>query len=647
MDDKYEHLSMNKHAPLYEQRSFYVRNGMPYQSLSLPWWVKSTERTYPVRHGSRLEPLICGEAVFKQVEIDLRQSMSTVDLISWGFDPGMILTRSDVGSGTRFGDLLIELATRKENPVLIRILIWHDDAASEFLMKNMPGFYGQCLSDMMSMSNGYYSQEHQKYNCEWFAKIISREVNKIHLATRLIASATAKKSISDEAVPDNLSADIAKRYAAHHQKSIIIDYGRKHKAIGYVMGHNCVTDFWDTSNHIFQDARRERFYKTKERKSAIDEEGLRSKIMERFYPEDEMRRRQNALNEFILNNTFVAKPYQDVSCRVSGSLLYDLNHNFCEAWKDSHRAGGLLSRVVNLLASPLRPITDVIDEKFHQNSKNYLEEERKGVRPADLSHPGYSHSAQLLRTQPQYQEKTIKECYANLTRLMHNYIFIQNQYIQYEPWAELLMASIDRKRKAGYLEPVYVFIITSTPERPGMDLPTYDVAKVIGYSEAMKVEHEETITKVKKAKWPKPLDADELSKAGVNVLMGSMWTCSRDKRWLDPEDYEEIYIHAKVAIVDDVAFTMGSANLNVRSMAMDSELNLVSQASDVAYELRVKLFDQCLKVNGNSPYKDMKDVYRVWMQEMRNNLSRKEVGEKLLGSLVSFYVDRKPADPVI
>jgi phosphatidylserine/phosphatidylglycerophosphate/cardiolipin synthase-like enzyme len=413
------------------------------------------------------------------------------------------------------------------------------------------------------------------------------------------------------------------------------------------MGHNCVTDFWDTADHIFQDSRRERFYKKKDRKSIFDENSIRSKIMERFYPEDEMRRRQAALNEFMLRNTFVAKPYQDVSCRVAGAILYDLNHNFCQAWKDSHRAGGLLARIAGLLTTPLRPLIDSYDEKIHQKGKSYLEELRKDIHPADLSHFSYLHSAQLLRTQPQYGEKTIKECYANLTRLMHNYIFIQNQYVQYEPWAELLMASIDRKRKAGYMEPLYVFVITSTPERPGMDLPTYDVAKVIGYSEAMKVEHEEKIKEAKKKKLDMPLDPVALSKVGINVLMGSMWTCRRDKKWLDPEDYEEIYIHAKVAIVDDVAFTIGSANLNVRSMAMDSELNLISQAADVAYDLRRRLFDQCLIVEGNSPRLNLRETYEEWMSEMRRNHSRMRAGGKLVGSLVSFYVDRKPADPVI
>ena len=65
--------------------------------------------------------------------------------------------------------------------------------------------------------------------------------------------------------------------------------------------------------------------------------------------------------------------------------------------------------------------------------------------------------------------------------------------------------------------------------------------------------------------------------------MGSMYTCAQSEEKLRPDDYEEIYIHAKVTIVDDTAFTIGSANLNLRSMAMDSELNVLSDAKDGAF----------------------------------------------------------------
>lgn len=643
---KFENLPMNKNASLYEQRAFYLKNSVPYQSLSLPWWVRTPEPTFLVRHGCRLEPLICGEAVFKQIEIDMRAAQRSIDLISWGFDPGMVLTRGEKSeSGTRFGDLLVELATRKENPIQIEIVIWHDDLISELLMKNIPGFYGQCLSDMMSMNNGYYSSEHQEYNSNWLIRIARKEVPKIHLSTRSISSEAAGKSLSDEVVPKNITATVTKHYPAHHQKMILIDYERKVKAVGYVMGHNCITDFWDTDKHIFQDCRRERFYKRKSVKYHDELRGISSGSVSQEY---EMRRKQKLEDEYQLQHSCIAKPYQDVSFRVCGPILYDLNINFCQAWRDAHGAKAGLERLIDGLTAPLRPLIDPLEEKIHQSyDDGYLAAKRKAIRPEDFLHSDFKHSAQLLRTQPQYGEKSIKECYANMTRQMHHYMFIQNQYVQYKPWADLLMAHIERKRDFGYVEPMYIFIVTSTPEREGMDLSTYDVAEKVGYSHSMEVEHANRL-KHKKTEGA-PLNPAELSKTGVNVLMGSMWTCRKAKanEWLLMTDYEEIYIHAKVAIVDDVAFTIGSANLNVRSMAMDSELNIVSQAADVAYDLRRKLFDQCCSVTQGGPYRDMKETYKVWMREMDRNCARMKNGKELVGALVSFHVDRQPSNPVI
>ncbi|MGK5077893.1 phospholipase D-like domain-containing protein [Janthinobacterium sp. HLX7-2] len=192
---------------------------------------------------------------------------------------------------------------------------------------------------------------------------------------------------------------------------------------------------------------------------------------------------------------------------------------------------------------------------------------------------------QLLRTQPQYDEKTIKECCANLNRQTQHYIFIQNQYIQYEAWADHLIECAKILRTAGYRKKIYVFILTSTPEKSGMDRPTYNVLGKIGESERMAVEHAEAVNKAMRGEGPPPITPDAMAKQGIHVVMGSLWTCAREACCI--YDYEEIYIHAKVAIVDDAAFTLGSANINLRSMAIDSELNILSQAQDVAYALLV------------------------------------------------------------
>jgi phosphatidylserine/phosphatidylglycerophosphate/cardiolipin synthase-like enzyme len=59
-----------------------------------------------------------------------------------------------------------------------------------------------------------------------------------------------------------------------------------------------------------------------------------------------------------------------------------------------------------------------------------------------------------------------------------------------------------------------------------------------------------------------------------------------------------IYVHAKVAIIDDEWYTIGSANLNRRGLATDSELNAQAIDPAGARALRVRLWAEHLGVAG-------------------------------------------------
>jgi phosphatidylserine/phosphatidylglycerophosphate/cardiolipin synthase-like enzyme len=292
-------------------------------------------------------------------------------------------------------------------------------------------------------------------------------------------------------------------------------------------------------------------------------------------------------------------------------------------------------------------ISNKVNDARHVDMDPGFIERRNEIRLSAFKLPDGQHNAQLLRTQPMHGEKAIKECYANLTRQMQHYIFIQNQYVQYTPWAEHLIECVGRLRAEGYLNPVYVFILTSTPEDSGMDRPTYDVATRIGKSETMRFEHEEALEKARKKKAKPPIAAEQLSVHGINVFMGSMWTCADAKEKLRPTDYEEIYIHSKVAIVDDAAFTIGSANLNLRSMALDSELNVLSEAKDVAYQMRTDLFAQCNSFTCPKQFGDMAMTFKDWEEAASKNKQLMTKGKPINGSLVAFYVDRQPGSPVV
>jgi phosphatidylserine/phosphatidylglycerophosphate/cardiolipin synthase-like enzyme len=60
------------------------------------------------------------------------------------------------------------------------------------------------------------------------------------------------------------------------------------------------------------------------------------------------------------------------------------------------------------------------------------------------------------------------------------------------------------------------------------------------------------------------------------------------------ERYRFIYVHAKVALVDDLWFTIGSANLNNRGMRDDAEMNVAVLNAELARGLRLVLWAEHL-----------------------------------------------------
>ena len=651
-------MGMEENEGLYTQKLCYNRTLGPYQCLSLPWWIRTSKQTYLARHHCHLEPLICGEEVFERIHNDLLQAQHSVDIITWGFDPGMVLIRGErAEDGTRYGDLLKQIATRKENPVTVRLLLWHDNAASYAIQKNNPGLYGTRVPTIGAYA-GYFNETHDRYNRAWFDEIIAQKIPTIVLQTREVALKFRDPSLAGEKYKISLLDGTAGSiYPTHHQKMILIDYETPARAIGYVMGHNSTTDFWDTVDHRFQDIRRETLYSKNPagrdtKLSAVIDEAWdrydRQMQMMSGQTEQPLTRKAERLGEFFKKYAITAKPYQDVSLRVRGPILYDMNHNFCTGWAESEEATSTLMNAIwmtspGLAVKAALAVANAVAKP--SGTAHPSVRSRSHLKAPDFALKNCHHSAQLLRTYPAKQEKSIKECYANLTRLTHHYIFIQNQYVQYEAWANYMMTCVFKLRRAGYTKLIYVFILTSTPETDGMDLATYDVAERFGQSETMKVEHEERVAKAKRSRTRMPITPATLEKCGIKALMASMWSGAKHPK--STKDYEETYIHAKVAIVDDAAFTVGSANLNVRSMALDSELNLLSEAKDVAFDLRKRLFDQCTNNMGPAQFGDMGPTFKKWLDVMQDNTEAMANRSPLSGQIATFHVDREPGPPVI
>ena len=90
--------------------------------------------------------------------------------------------------------------------------------------------------------------------------------------------------------------------------------------------------------------------------------------------------------------------------------------------------------------------------------------------------------------------------------------------------------------------------------------------------------------------------------------------------------YQEIYVHAKIMIVDDVWATIGSTNTADRSFKRDTELNASIWHGDFARDLRRELFLEHLGIETGD---DDIAAFELFHERARANSWRKLAGAPL------------------
>ena len=556
---------------------------------SVQWLLEKRHDIAPITYENKVEFMVCGEEGFSRIAADLRAAKSTVELVCWGFDPGMELERSGDTwpRGQTYGALLEEISSRKENPVTVRLMVWYSETASA-KQNNMPGYtdnggywHGNLAAWAVSGSSPYANKARHEYCVEWWKRNrpkgnVSGENPRLQVVFRSIESADAKHALSDE---DDAPAytrgnptdetGLLENYPTHHQKPILIDYayeGGRH-AVGYVMGLNSVTDYWDRSAHDIDDGLREAIISKKLKEEQAHEEATQGQAATKGYVH--------------------GRPYQDYACRLVGPVLKRVHHNFASDWNifaPDHRIPELTELPPNIPREP----------------KNL------------------AHGVQIVRTHPREKEKTIKELYFQASSFARNYIYIENQYFFYPAFARHLKAT--RKafcqawsQKSGKpvseMPMLHLFIVIPHPEDDGMIPRTYDMLTELGVSDGMAEQRKllddadlsqnyadaKTVTRsiatpdglmeVSRKVLDRP-SARELATCGMKVSVARLRASGPHG---DGMAYREIYIHSKLMIIDDVFLTVGSANLNQRSMASDSEINVGVTGSEHAAKLRESL----------------------------------------------------------
>jgi phosphatidylserine/phosphatidylglycerophosphate/cardiolipin synthase-like enzyme len=120
---------------------------------------------------------------------------------------------------------------------------------------------------------------------------------------------------------------------------------------------------------------------------------------------------------------------------------------------------------------------------------------------------------------------------------------------------------------------------------------------------------------------------------------------------------DQVYVHAKIGIVDDRWLTIGSANLNAHSFVNDSEVNVQVHDRELARATRLRLWSEHLEVSEDEIGGDPAEVVdRLWIPIARRERERRRAGarrehrirqltpgsrklERLLGPMDAIVVD--------
>ncbi|WP_248804084.1 phospholipase D-like domain-containing protein [Pseudomonas sp. MWU13-2100] len=575
-----------------------------------PWYVEETEY-HPV--AATYQPLINGQETFKAVHLAIAQATKSIDIICWGFQPSMYFIREPYSRAPSIGELL--MAKAREG-VEVRLLGWEMpfNSAGAAGEANLPGKGSIRFMDRALQRS---TEAQYAYDRQWFAecavadnKAARRVKDRVPVFVSRGFSASERAEIAHQVKSASLDPGIGPSMlttlttsATHHQKAVLVDYELADRAVGFVMGHNMLDEYWDTDAHSALN-------RTADSKPAPDA-GARGDT-----------------------------PRQDISSQVSGPILEHLHHNFATAWRKETGE--------DLLAS-----------------RRAME-----VGPQLQCTPGATRQlAQLLRTQAQEGKRDIERLYLQAVNNATQFIYIENQYFRWPPLAELIKSVaatlVKQGSDPGLYGALHLFVITNATD-DGMGAGTVNTQRMLeslGRAETIpQVTQLRRIEQVKKNAPPQPRP-ETRDRPGQREL--AQWQAELNRQIkavedsvIKPEDipglkvhlcslvapdspagkdWMPVYIHSKLMIIDDVFTTHGSANINTRSMQVDSELNIAHEWGSVTEALRRRLWH--LHTNGMGAQDDPAEAFKAWQDIIERNKDRQD--EKVKGRpyapLVEFY----------
>ncbi len=247
------------------------------------------------------------------------------------------------------------------------------------------------------------------------------------------------------------------------------------------------------------------------------------------------------------------------------------------------------------------PAVTAVAEHFRMRWRGATRELLPAPQPAE---PAGEITLQVVRTVPEkiYDdaprgEFSILESYCGALRAAEKFVYLENQFL----WSPEIVSILAEKLRNPPCDEFRV--VTLLPARPndGADVSRGQIAALIEAD-----------------------DGDE------RFLACTVYARRGDLRDL-------VYIHAKIAIVDDRWFTVGSANLNEHSLFNDTEMNVVSHDPSLARAARLGLWAEHLETSEHEVAGDPAEIVdRLWKPIASEQLERSQAGLPLTHRLVKL-----------
>ncbi|MEO7020471.1 MAG: phospholipase D family protein [Ktedonobacteraceae bacterium] len=255
-------------------------------------------------------------------------------------------------------------------------------------------------------------------------------------------------------------------------------------------------------------------------------------------------------------------PWHDAHALIEGPAVADVEYNFRQRWN------AVAKRYLHWQILPARR------RYYHQLSLS-PHDPPQAVKGTDV--------VQIARTIPKHTYhfqpsvvRDIAQIYRKAIRNAQHFIYLENQYLwvraytgidipflgKDSPEMELVLREIIAALQRG----VSVAIVLPDHPAPGRAFSDASIARI-------------------------RQEAPEAVAAG-RFQSFCLGTSSLDQA--EGTRYRPIYLHAKVAIIDDLWVTVGSANLNNRGLRDDVEINVATLDEGLARSLRLRLWAEHL-----------------------------------------------------